>query len=412
MLFPMAELLPIDGYLFSEGVRDDPRPHRPTEESAFVFLDRVRQPAFERQREWWEGAYGRYPVGLDRVDVARRFQSSDEAQHFGAAWELAQHELWWRLGWTLKPHPTTSDGRHRDFLVEHPERDAFYLECAVDLTSSSERSANRRWSVVEKALAEVRSPDHQLLIDLQAIGDGPLATGSLRQRAQRALDAVPAGRRAVVLAVDQAGWQFTVQTTGHGFAGSPAVMRGGVRSLEERLYNPIRTRIIDKAQKSGMLDKPFVVALLIMYTLPIVSGRGVVEEALFGSTTTHLGPNLRPSATSNRGDGVWFDGVGARRTGVSGVLLQQDLWPGQQAPTLHLHPFAAREFTAPVSIDVCRYQSDGASFSARLEPASIAPHNLFGLPEHWPGPENWFEGINNDNPLPAPAHWDPRSVPS
>lgn len=403
----MADLHQIDGYLFSEGLRDDPLPRRPAEESSFEFLDRVRQPAFERQRSWWEGAYGRYPSGPDKLDVGCRFRSSDEAQHFGAAWELAQHELWWRLGWNLTPHPSTPDGRRRDFLVEHQKHGAFFLECAVDLESGVRRKAERRWSVVEKALAELRSPHHQLLIDLRAIGEEPLATTRLRAEAQAALDLLPPGRTSVVLSVNRDGWHFTVRTTGRPASGRPALMQGGGRSLEERFYNPIRRRVIDKARGSAQLDKPFVVALLIMYPLPILSHPSVVQEALFGTTVMTLGPGLSSTSTASRRDGIWFDGDRFRRRGVSGLLLQQDIWPGEQLPTLHLHPGAERSFTAPVPLGVCRYEVNGGSALPVHAEASAKPRDVFDLPAEWPGPEDWFEGINNESPLPGPASWTP-----
>jgi hypothetical protein len=408
----VSALTRADGYLFSDGVRDNPHPRQRAQESIFHFLDRVRQPAFERQRLWWEAAFSRYPAGADKKDVGRRFRSDDEAQHYGAAWELAQHELWRRLGWSLTPHPQTPDGRHRDFLVEHPRHHSFYLECAVDLEASRRRNAERRLAVVEEALASVASPDHQLIIDVRSIGDEALATRQLREEAQRALDRIPIGRSGSILDVNKAGWRFIVRAMDLASSGPPAVMQGGGRSLEERLFNPIRGRVVDKAQRSAELDKPFVVALLIIYPFPILSKADVVEEALFGTSVVTLGPTLQPLAKSNRGDGIWFDGNRARRTGVSALLMQQDLWPARQLPTLHLHPSADRPFTAPVPLEIRSYDIADGQAGTHLQQASIEPQELFGVPEEWPGPENWFEGINNDSPLPTPETWTPRIVSS
>lgn len=404
----MTELTRVEGCLFLEGVRINPQPRRPTEESSFEFLDRVRQPAFERERSWWEAAYAHYPVGPDKKDVGRRFRSRDEAQHWGAAWELAQHELWSRLGWSLTPHPETPDARRRDFLVEHREQGSLYLECAVDLESSSQRTANQRWEVVEKALSSVVSPDHQLLIDVRRIGSEAIATRELRQEAQRMVEAIPRGQAGLVLGVDRDGWHFTVEAMAMPAAGPPVVTRGGVLSLEERLFNPIRAQVVKKARRSARLDRPFVVALLIIYPLPIVSKADVVQEALFGTTVVTLGQQRQALGESNRGDGIWFDGNQFRGTGVSALLLQEQLWAGQQLPTLHLHPGARRPLPARVPLEVCQYKIKDGAVQSRSHPATIRARDLFGLPEDWPGPEDWFEGINNDCPLPGPEYWTPR----
>ena len=272
--------------------------------------------------------------------------------------ELAQYELWSRLGWLLTPHPDTPDGHRRDFLLEHPDHDSIYLECAVDLESTSHRKAERRWEVVEKALSSIRSPDHQLLIDRRAVGAAALQTRPICKQAQAVVDHLPPGRAGVILKVNQDGWQFTVEAMAMPSAGKPAVASGGGLSLEQRLYNPIRQRVVEKARRSSRLDKPFVVALLIDYPMPILSKEGVVQEALFGTTTVNLGPQWQRLGETNRGDGIWFDGTKFRRTGLSALLVQQGLWPGQQLPTLHVHPGAERPLDAALPLDMCRYTFD------------------------------------------------------
>src|SRR3546814_20839159 len=62
------DLAEVPDALFSEGTRSDSNPKRPTE-SAIAFADRVRQPYFERERRWYEDAFGHYPAGADRTSV-------------------------------------------------------------------------------------------------------------------------------------------------------------------------------------------------------------------------------------------------------------------------------------------------------------------------------------------------------
>ncbi|HEV2890470.1 MAG TPA: hypothetical protein VGX28_08845 [Frankiaceae bacterium] len=167
-----------EAWLFSAGVRADYRPSR-DDEASFAFLDRVRQPCFERIRAFYEDAFRHYPSGKDRKDLRGRFRSGNYAQHIAARWELYQFALWTRLGFTLTPHPDSGDGIFRDFLVTSSDGTTFYLECVVDTRSEGARAADLRWAAITTKLRSLATATHGLAVDRRAVGLRPLPTRQL-----------------------------------------------------------------------------------------------------------------------------------------------------------------------------------------------------------------------------------------
>lgn len=391
--------------LFSEGVRSDGHPRRPTE-SAFAFDDRIRQPVFERQRRWFEDAFSRYPAGSDRGDLRARFRSSDDMQHGAAEWELYQHELWHRLGWRLTPHPETPDGRRRDFLAERGD-DVFILECAVDNASLKQAGKQRRWQELWTAFKELSCPSHGVMVHQGTIGDRTLSAGPLVAEAQRSLDALPPDRAAVILHVAEDGWRFHIEASPGPVNGVVACMSGGAMSMEERFYNPIRTRVKDKSKRSSRLELPFVLALWVVDAMPIVSNDGAVREALMGTKTLVLGYELEPVGLRPNNDGPWVQAGMPRGRGLSALLLHQGTIPGGALPVLHHHPDPLRPFAAgDLPFEQVRYEVDDIDVE-RHEGDPGVWHKVFDLPAVWPGPEDPFEGINTTGPMPPPEYWSP-----
>lgn len=404
------DLAEVPAALFSEGVRVDGNPKRPTE-SHFAFADRIRQPYFERERRWYEDAFGHYPAGADRGDLRARFRSPDDFQHGAAAWELYVHELWRRLGWTLTPHPETPDGKRRDFLAER-DGDRFILECAVDNASQRQAGEERRWAELWAAFKSLTIPNHRVMIHRRSIGANALSAGALVAEAQRNLDKLPAGRSEIVLRVEtDDGWEFHLEASPGGpLAGVVSCTFGGAMSMEQRLYNPIRNRVKEKSKRSSLLELPFVLALEIVNPMPIVEKDGAVREALMGTMTQVLGLDLATSGLRRNNDGPWVQGGRPRGRGLSAVLLHQGMFLGQSLPVLHHHPEPER----PLPIDglpfeQVRYDLADIDFEEHQE-ATADWHTVFDLPLDWPGPDDCFEGINTDAPMPPPRFWSPTAT--
>lgn len=400
-----AALVEDAAWLFSAGVRSDYQPRR-DDEPTFQFLDRVRQPYFERVRAFYEAAFRRYPGGSDRQDLRARFRSPDYVQHIAARWELYQHELWTRLGWTLRPHPECPDGRRRDFLVEG-DGGAFYIECAVDTRDDTARAKDQRWAAVTAQLRPLGTPTHGLHVERHQVG--PRSFGMRRHvdRLRRELASLAPGEYRTLLRVREDGWSFDVEASPL-FAGTFAVGHGSAMSLQSRLYDPIRHHVKNKGRRASRLDRPLVLALLIDLGLPILETEGAVHEALFGMPITVVGYGGSGRAEV-ADDGVWADAAGRpRHRGVSALLVRENVVLDIAMPELHHHPAAHRPLAvARLPFRTVRYTADGTAVAE----ATTSPWTLFGLPDGWPGPEDPFEGVGRkDHDAPAPAAWHPATV--
>jgi hypothetical protein len=406
MSAPPDQLDEVADALFSRGMRSDGDPRRPGE-SPFDFLDRVRQPYFEREREWYEDAFSSYPSGADRGDLRARFRRGDDLQHGAAAWELHVHEMWRRLGWTLSPHPETLDGRRLDFLAER-DGEQFLLECAVDGASLQQAGAERRWEKVWTTFKALDCPTHRVMIDRTAIGSNALRAGPLFAEAQRNLNDLAADQHSVVLQVaTEDGWRFSVEASPGPLAGVVSYVSGGGMSMETRLYNPIRNRVKDKSKHSRELELPLVLALQVISRLPIVTKDGSVRGALMGTQTQMLGHVLEPRGVRANDDGLWVRGGEPRGRGLSALLLLEGDVLGDGLPVLHHHPDPLRPFEAiDLPFEQVRYEVTDIEVEHHTE-ATAGWRDLFGLPAEWPGPENSFEGINTVGPRPPPEFWSP-----
>lgn len=377
--------------LFSDGVRSETGPKGP-HESSFAFADRVCQPYFDRERRWYEEAFGHYPAGADRGDLRARFRSDDDFQHGAAAWELYVHELWRRLGWKLTPHPVTPDGRRRDFLVERgPDR--FILECAVDNASQQQAGAERRWAEVWTAFKTLVCPTLRLTIDRRGIGANSLSTAALVAEAQANLNALPAGNGGVILRVDTPdGWRFRIDATPGPLAGTVSDISGGGMSIEDRLYNPIRNRVKGKSKRSSNLGDPFVLALQIVNSMPITSVDGAVREALMGTQSLLVGHHPETNGPRPNNDGLWVQAGKPRGRGLSAVLLHQGRLLAHPLPVLHHHPEPLRQFLVDdLPFNQVRYDVEDIDVEIHQGPAAEW-HEFFGVTPEWPGPEDPFGG--------------------
>lgn len=396
-----AVLIEDEAWLFSAGVRADYQPCR-DDEALFAFLDRVRQPVFERIRTFYEDAFRRYPAGKDRKDLRGRFRSRIYAQHTAARWELFQFALWTRLGFTLTPHPDSGDGIFRDFLVTGSDSSSFYLECAVDTRSEAGQAADLRWAAITTRLRPLLTDTHGLMVDRHAVGLRPFPTRALVAQVREGLAALGPDEEKTLVRVAADGWQFEVRASPR-IAGRMAVAYGGGMSIQARLYDPIRRHAVRKARRTAGLDRPLVVAVLLDLGLPILEKRGAVAEALFGQPIVHATSAGHRRVIDN--DGVWADAQSRpRRTGVSALLLGENVLRNVALPTLHHHPAARRPFMVDgLPLRTVRYAAD---HTASATEASATLRELFGLPRDWPGPEDPFEGVMTAT-APPPAMWHP-----
>ena len=152
---------------------------------------------------------------------------------------------------------------------------------------------------------------------------------------------------------------------------------------------------------------PFVLALQIVNPMPIVEKDGAVREALMGTTTQVLGFDLTTSDLRPNNDGAWVRGGRPRGRGLSGVLLHQGVFLGRSLPVLHHHPEPERPLLLDgLPFEQVRYDLVDTDFEDHRA-ATADWHKVFGLPPEWPGPDDCFEGINTDAPMPPARFWTP-----
>ena len=87
-------------------------------------------------------------------DLGTRFRSPDDRQHVAAFWELYLHELFTRLGFAVRLHPTLPiETTNPDMLVER-DGDSFYVEAVALTDKDVERQSTRRRGQVDDGINE------------------------------------------------------------------------------------------------------------------------------------------------------------------------------------------------------------------------------------------------------------------
>lgn len=95
---------------------------------------------------------------------------------------------------------------------------------------------------------------------------------------------------------------------------------------------------------------------------------------------------------SNVDGGFWWGQQRAHNTGVSAVAIAQNLFHWNitnRSPTLWHNPWADVPLTSALQWEAKYFGPSEGTLEA--VPAQRAPHELFGLPVDWPGPEGPFE---------------------
>ncbi len=167
--------------LFPDQPRTDKLPIY-AHESHYGFLQRVKDPVFERVRsvlnEWFERFAEAQEVAAVK-DLRNRLRGKGKGQFSPAFWELYLHELFARLGFDAQVHPASGRGTKPDFLLTG-NGTRFYLEadsmkeasglvgsCARIGSDSGRREQRREgdqpalWQQTSSTLAAIPAlPDH------------------------------------------------------------------------------------------------------------------------------------------------------------------------------------------------------------------------------------------------------------
>jgi hypothetical protein len=393
------------GDLFDPGPRTDNAPRRYSE-SEYDFLNRVAGVVFDRVRGLLEEWFEAFPTD-HRSDLLPRLRSNDDTTFRGAFWELYLYRMFTLLDWQVEVHPEVSGSTHRpDFLVTPTSGDPFYVEATVVAPSLEKRAAQKRLAVVFDALNKLPSPSFWLSVEVEAQGSNSPPLGRLIGDVRKWLDGLDADqilREGVELHVldryalvwRHEGWRIEFRP----LPKPPEVRPGGGRTVGMssegagfiNTTNSLRQAVRSKAGRYGALDRPYLIAALIVDDYAEL---GDVIGSLFGTVAIRIavGPiGAAAPETFRQRDGAWQGPGGPVNTRVSGVITVANLGPGSVARRelrLWLNPWAARPMTA--DLPIATTSGDDATGMLSERPAQIAAAKLFGLPEDWPGPEDPF----------------------
>lgn len=386
--------------LFDTAPRDNPEPAA-HQEPHFPFLNRVSTPYWAEIRCLLEDWFDR--IALDeRTDLRARFRSSDDRQHVAAFWELYLHELFIRLGFTVRLHPEILGQTTTPDLAVARGDEAFYIE-AVVLTDKElqHRSARRRGQVYDAINKRVKSPN--FFLDVETVVEGT-DTPPLRQIAAKlqtwldSLDpdeAIPHSGLAAyhalpVLEQGYGTWRFRFRAVPkrsdrRTIQGPTVGMFGPPQAVWVNDHTALRERVEDKSRKYGDLDRPLVFALLYERW---TAGSHHLAQALYGwgygqadmMRSGRIEPTWPPEA-----NGAWLTREGpVNRTGAA-VLAAIHLAPHSIARTeLHVwhHPWARRPLKYALPFAAMALDHSTGEIEA-VDP-SRRPSNIFGLAEDWP----------------------------
>ncbi len=339
-------------HLFDEFQRDYPGPRKHAQPS-YEFLNISARPDAVELRSLLEQWVARFPTD-GRADLVARFQSSDDAQHYGALLEMYCSELLLAHGFRVELHPTTRSAKptHPDFLVRKDEEPLCFFECTLAADPMSEPAKEARKNAVKDALDRLDPGPYIVTLEFGAIGNTSPSGSKLRREVEAWLHSLedaetpesePGSERRASHTWTPDGWEITFHAHRNAWAETPPRRRGIAGHMEGMRYvdssGRLRRSLSQKAKRYGKdLGLPYVVAV---NSLEDILEDYDVMEALFGemryTTNIHTGDTREERAPN----GLWRGSNGLQYGRMSGILVIENLvpWTVWSAPAkLWHHP--------------------------------------------------------------------------
>jgi hypothetical protein len=299
---------------------------------------------------------------------------------------------------TVHPPTSTGGGKRPDFLVRSPSGSDFILEAVLATdTSAEDAAADARLNDFYDSLNRLDSPSFFVSIEtLNWAPSTPVPGAKVKRRIGSWLSKLDPdevdrqyrligdeGHPRLLFSHEGREVQFVAtpkmkQTTTQDNVRPLAMFGGRAGFVQPDVC--IRKAIIDKGNRYGELDQPYVIAV---NALGDFADWLEVEDALFGKDHLYAASSVERRATTHRDHGAWTSASGARFTGVSAVLAVRKLTPWTLAKAqsrLYHNPWARRRYDGELtSLGQAFLTSSGPEYQEGLSTATV-----LDLPPEWP----------------------------
>ena len=315
--------------LFPDQPRTDKLPIY-AHESHYGFLQRVKDPVFERVRsvlnEWFERFAEAQEVAAVK-DLRNRLRGKGKGQFSPAFWELYLHELFARLGFDAQVHPASGRGTKPDFLLTG-NGTRFYLEAVAPIPhySRADSEPPRSATVIEYVNAADR-PQFWLRLRYLIPGRNLPRKREVVEKVEAWLDTIDwdqcwTGDMASSVHTETElrvgdGWQIGLTAVPIKRSGSTDPRRPSIGAYQahaaytDGLGRVVLPTLQEKSTRYGKLDAPLLIAIWVLDTMafpetaPLALFDGWIE---FDEGSQRTGWELREDRV-----GLWTPGAKTRR---------------------------------------------------------------------------------------------------
>jgi hypothetical protein len=383
--------------IFDNIERTDDSPKKSSEKT-YTYYNRSSKSSVKVIRELITDCLSRYPKEEVKELIAR-FKSGDNTHFKSALFELFLHEILFRQGYELFPHPDLPNGSSYkpDFLVKNKTGEEFYLEAVLATEKHDiDKGGELRKGVVLDTLSAAPHQNYMVAIDGAGSPNTPPNGKKLIKIIHKWLDSLDPdevlneiecfGLESIVpLEWEHDGWNLQIrpiplQPSRRNKSSSLIGINGTEGGIVDS-WSPIKNAIKFKGGKYGVLDKPHVVAVnLDSFHLKRIDEM----QALFGEEqfVFQRGSNAEPKMM-RAPNGAWYGKNGPQYTRVSAAWLFNDLHASSLAArnnTIYLNPWANHPI--PESLKSFPHASPYKNEMQWKEGISL--REVFDLPEDWP----------------------------
>jgi hypothetical protein len=375
------------------------------DETWFEFLDRVDDVVFGRVRMVLNAWFDELPPNK-AVRLRQEFRSRRDEQVEAAFLELFLHAALVRTPLVVELEPRREEGRQPDFRC-HSLGEAsaeFLVEARIVGDPPSRRAREKRLKRAFDDVNRIAPQGLTVMVKIVREGAGTPRGAELRRRILpwlRGLDqdrlraAVEAGGSLDLPERDFNIRDWTFRIRAWPLSGSavnkdrtqPLIAVEPARTAWGGSTREFKAALRSKTARYELAGRPYVIALGNVHMFQSADDP---VDVLYGSEAVEIREfeNGMETRAIRKPDGFFRPDRNRR---VSGVLHVPQLWPWTVAaaePELWVNPFALSPMPMhlPWASEIVRHGT-----TIRRRPQEQRLHELFRLPESWPGPERPFQ---------------------